>query len=132
MKVDDNKDCSIIAQASLKEYFFSLLEGINSEILSPLPQEFIFYSSDVLNKYADAERFNTEKPLGLQWLEISQAKKIEQKKGLKEIGDKSLLMSSYYSESISKKIIDKSYYIKLGKSAYLKLNSIKPDCYDVP
>lgn len=122
----------IISKASLKEYFFSTLDQINSEILSPVPREFIFYSSEVLDNYSSTEKFNNEKPLGVQMLELTNADLKEKKKGFKEIGDKSLLMSSYYSPAVEKGIVDKSYYMQLGKTAYNHLNNIKPDCFDIP
>ncbi len=122
----------IISKASLKEYFFSSLDQINSEILSPVPREFIFYSSDVLENYSSSEKFNDDKPLGVKMMELSRADMKEKKKGFKEIGDKSLLMSSYYSGSVERSIVDKSYYVQLGKTAYNNLNNIKPDCFDIP
>ncbi len=127
----DNKK-EILSKVSLKEYFFSTLDQINSEILSPVPREFIFYSSDVLEKYSSSEKFNNDKPLGVKMLELSGADLKDKKKGLKEIGDKSLLMSSFYSDSVEKSIVDKSYYVQLGKTAYNHLNNIKPDCFDIP
>ncbi len=127
-----DKKKQLVTESSLQSYFYKILEEINNGIISPLPQEFIFYSSDVLDQYGDAKKFESEKPLGIKFLEAGSCKTQEKKKILKEVGDQSLLMSSYYSFSIEKKIINKDYYIKLGKSAYSRLNQLSPELYDVP
>ncbi len=128
----DKKNTSFILGKSLQSYFYTVLEEINEQILSPLPQEIIFYSSDVLDEYADASRFESDKPLGVSLLESNNLNLNERKRVLKTIGDKSLLLSSYYFESMNKKITNKEYYMKLGKIAYSKLNDISPEHYDVP
>lgn len=126
------KSSTLLLEKSLQSYFYSLLEEFNSEILTPLPLEIIFYSSDVLDYYSDAEKFDSDKPLGIQLLEAEQTPRLQKRRALKAVGDKSLLLSSFYSDSIEKKIINKDYYIKLGKTAYSKLNDISPEHYDVP
>jgi len=126
------KKCELITEKSLQTYFYKILEELNNEIISPLPTEFIFYSSDVLDHYGSTEKFESEKPLGIKFLEASSFKTEEKKKVFKEVGDQSLLMSSYYSFSIEKKIVNKDYYIKLGKSAYSRLNELSPELYDIP
>ncbi len=122
---------NIVFGKSLQSYFYSVLEEINNQIISPLPQEIIFYSSDVLDEYSDASKFDG-KPLGITFLEASNLNKSSKIRKLKEVGDKSLLLSSFYSESINRKIVNKQYYMNLGKTAYKKLNSLTPDHYDVP
>ncbi|MCB9094979.1 MAG: hypothetical protein H6621_07935 [Halobacteriovoraceae bacterium] len=131
--VERKRDNSEILQVeSLKNYFFDLLDQFNSESPCPLPQEIVFYSSDVLEEYSLSDRFSEDRALGMALLESVQLSPEEQKREFKKVGDVALLMSSYYSESINKKILDRSYYINIGKSAYYKLNGVRPRCFDMP
>ena len=133
MKMDKNN--KIFIEDSLQCYFFEHLSQLNGTIKRPLPQETIFYSSQVLNNMAVSSNFFEilengevrEKMLGFQFLKSCQLSKIEQKSKLKDIGDTSMYLCGVFTESLSKKIVDQSYYIKLGQTAYAKLNTLEPD-----
>ena len=54
------------------------------------------------------------------------------KKVYKDVADTSLVLVGYFSNSINKKLVDKSYYIELGKMAYHKMDPYYPDYLDIP
>ncbi len=129
----------IILSANLKGFFFEGLSEINKKSLCPVPESIIYYSSDVLDKFALSQDFFEtsegkvrEKILGMKLLEATQFNRDEQKKIYKEVGDMSLLVCGYFSESVNKKIIDTQYYSQLGKMAYSHLNNVTPTFMDIP
>lgn len=129
----------IILSTNLKGFFFEGLSELNNRSLCPVPESVIYYSSDVLDKFALSEAFFEtsdgkvrEKILGMKLLEATQCSRDEQKKVYKEVGDMSLLVCGYFSESVNKKIVDTQYYAQLGKMAYSHLNNVTPSFLDIP
>lgn len=129
----------LILDESLKGYFYKSLSEINKKSLCPVPEETIFYSSDVLSKYSLSSEFFDmsngqvrEKILGKRLLEASQLSTEMKKREYKDIADSALILTGYFSKSIDTKILDTSYYIQIGKTAYDNMNSLAPRCYDIP
>lgn len=129
----------IILSASLKGFFFDGLSEINRKSLCPVPESIIYYSSDVLDKFALSQDFFEtsegkvrEKILGMKLLEATQYGRDEQKRIYKEVGDMSLMVCGYFAESTNKKIVDRDYYAQLGKTAFSHLNSVSPSFLDIP
>lgn len=137
MRQDSSK--KIILSTNLKGFFFEGLNELNKKSLCPVPDSIIYYSSDVLDKFAlSSDFFETsegkvrEKILGTKLLEATQVSREEQRKIYKEVGDMSLLVCGYFSESVNKKIVDTQYYAQLGKMAYSHLNNVIPSFMDIP
>jgi hypothetical protein len=129
----------LILDESLKGYFYKSLSEINKKSLCPVPEETIFYSSEVLSRYSlSSEFFDTsdgqvrEKILGKRLLEASQLSTEMKKREYKDIADSALILTGYFAKSIDTKILDTSYYIQIGKTAYDNMNSLSPRCYDIP
>ena len=129
----------IILSSSLKGFFFEGLSELNKRSLCPVPESIIFYSSDVLDKFSLSEDFFEtsegkvrEKILGTKLLEATQLTREEQKKVYKEVGDMSLMVCGYFSESVNKKLVDTQYYAQLGKMAFSHLNTVNPKFLDIP
>ncbi len=130
---------TIILETNLKGYFFEGLNRLNKKSLCPVPESAIYYSSDVLDKFALSQDFFEfsegkvrEKILGLKLLEAAQLNREEQRKVYKEVADMSLIVCGYFSESTHKKLVDAQYYSQLGKMAYSQLNSLAPHFLDIP
>ncbi|WP_408098175.1 hypothetical protein ACJVC5_04410 [Peredibacter sp. HCB2-198] len=129
----------IILSTNLKGFFFEGLTELNKKSLCPVPESVIFYSSDVLDKFALSQNFFEtnegkvrEKILGMKLLEATQVGREEQKRIYKEVGDMSLLVCGYFSESVNKKLVDTQYYAQIGKMAYSHLNNVTPSFLDIP
>lgn len=129
----------IILSTNLQGFFFEDLNDLNKKSLCPVPESIIYYSSEVLDKFALSQDFFEfsdgrvrEKILGTKLLAASQMSREEQKKIYKEVADMSLLVCGYFSESVNKKIVDTQYYAQLGKMAYGHLNSCSPGFLDIP
>jgi hypothetical protein len=129
----------IILSSNLKGFFFDGLSELNQKSLCPVPQSIIYYSSDVLDKFALSEDFFEttdgkvrEKILGTKLLEATQFNREDQKKIYQEVAEMSLMICGYFSESVNKKIVDVQYYAQLGRTAYSHLNNITPSFLDIP
>lgn len=129
----------LITATNLKAYFFEGLNELNNKSLCPVPQETIFYSSVVLDRYALSDsyfEFNEgrvrEKILGMKLLEAGTLPVDAQKRTYQEVGDTALMLCGYFSESVNKKLVDLSYYAQVGKAAYGRLNTFAPRHLDVP
>jgi len=136
---NDSGAKKIILSTNLKGFFFEGLSELNKKSLCPVPESVIFYSSDVLDKFILSEDFFEmsegkvrEKILGMKLLEATQHTREEQKKIYREVGDMSLMVCGYFSQSVNKKIVDTNYYAQLGKMAYSHLNNVTPKFFDIP
>lgn len=136
---NDSSAKKIILSTNLKGFFFEGLSELNKKSLCPVPESVIFYSSSVLDKFALSEDFFEtsegkvrEKILGMKLLEASQHTREEQKKIYREVGEMSLMVCGYFSQSVNKKIVDTNYYAQLGKMAYSHLNNVTPKFFDIP
>lgn len=136
---NDSGAKKIILSNNLKGFFFEGLSELNKKSLCPVPESIIYYSSDVLDKFALSEEFFEtsegkvrEKILGMKLLEASQYSREEQKRIYREVGDMSLMVCGYFSQSVNKKIVDIQYYSQLGKMAYSHLNNVTPKFLDIP
>lgn len=134
-----DSDKTIILQNNLQGFFFEGLNALNKRSLCPIPESIIFYSSDVLDKFALSQDFFEitdgkvrEKILGMKLLEASHFSREDQKKVYKEVADMSLMICGYFAESTQKKMVDSQYYAKLGKMAFSHLNNVAPSFLDIP
>ena len=129
----------IILSESLKSYFFDQLQEVNKKAICPVPEETLFYSSEVLETCAFSEKFFNiedgkvkEKVLGLELLKASHYSPEKRRRAYKEIADTALVMTGYFSKSISERIVSAQYYSEIGQTAYLKLDDVQSRCFDVP
>jgi hypothetical protein len=63
----------------------------------------------------------TDAPLGLELARARDAEPGERVRALKQVGDTSLYVSGFFTESLGRKMIDADYYIGLGSRAYAEL-----------
>ena len=132
-------DKKLILTSSLQGHFYEGLLELNKNSLCPMPESLLFYSSNVLDKFALSDSFFEmsdgkvrEKILGMKLLEASRLERDDQKKVYKEVADMSLILCGYFPESVNRKLVDTSYYSQIGKMAYGHLNSMSPTFLDIP
>lgn len=127
----NGNNIDIITVPKLSSYFYDELQSMNKKTKFPVPEEVIYYSSELLETYTLNVGFDS-KVLGIDLMRAKSASMNEQKRIYKEVGDTALIMTGYFSESISRKLVDKSYYTKLGKTAYVNMDSINSSFFDIP
>jgi hypothetical protein len=128
----------IVLESSLQVFFFNELQHVNAKCETPLRNEIIFYSSNVMDDLSDTDKYFElvnghlqQKLLGPKLLESDKMGKSKQKHELKNIGDTALLLCGLFPESLESKIVDVRYYQDLGKMAYQKLNYLVPTLLDI-
>lgn len=138
MGQNSKSNTELILESSLQFYFYDQLQEANSKSTRPLPNETIYYSSIVMDKFGESSHFFEtvegkvrEKILGIKLLETNNMGKEQQKRTLKDIGDTALLICGYFSDSLNKKLVDTRYYQELGQIAYSRLDSYIPSFYEV-
>jgi hypothetical protein len=62
-----------------------------------------------------------DSPLGLKMLAAASAEPRERRERLREVGDTSLFVSGFWTESFARRLVDVEYYIGLGGTAYGEL-----------
>ncbi|MAX65628.1 MAG: hypothetical protein QF441_14005 [Bacteriovoracaceae bacterium] len=133
------KSSILTTDESLTQFFYKSLNKVNKKSLCPLPEEFILYSSEVLNKYAFSENFFenvdgkvNEKTLGVHLLEANQKTASERKLIYQDVGDTILVQLGFFPNRIKRKQITESYYLNLGKVAYSNMEKLNCTFYDIP
>ncbi|MDA8792560.1 hypothetical protein N9N67_04905 [Bacteriovoracaceae bacterium] len=136
---EKSEKTNLIEVGSLNGFFYERLEKLNQKSLTPVPNEVLFYSSNVLQKFSLSEEFFnykdgkvTREILGVKFLETKDKTSTEKKRIYQEIGDSALFLSGYFSKAVKNEIVDINYYRNVGKMAYENLNEIVPQCFDVP
>lgn len=86
-------------------------------------EEAEFYLSNLLTEFVDSEAFNaaTDEPLATALLKSLEAGLYEQAVILRKLGDSSLFVSGFFSDSLVRKLVDIDYYIGVGSMAYGRL-----------
>ncbi len=126
-----NNTLDLISVPKLSTYFYDQLQLVNKQIVCSLPEEMIFYSSEILESYLLKPDINS-KALGLELLKAQNETSSKQKKIFKDVGDTTLVLVGCFSESINGKLVDQTYYTNIGKMAYAKMSSLNQKFFDIP
>lgn len=79
-----------------------------------------FYLVNLLAGFVhrDPTRDGDDEPLGIRFARALQADGTRQRDGLRHVGDISLFISGFFSDSLTRSLVDVDYYIALGERAY--------------
>jgi hypothetical protein len=117
--VVDNWDMDITAHASVEEFFHEVvtdaLAAVRVEAAAPVE----WYLVALLGDFARARL--PDEPLVLKLAGAAAAPPAERVRQLKEVGDTSLYVSGFFTESLGRTLVDADYYIGLGSRAYAEL-----------
>ena len=83
-----------------------------------------FYLVNLLADYAKQPL--DDEPLALSFAEAQMASPEQRAQRLREIGDRSLYVSGFFSDSLQRRLVDVDYYIRMGGSAYRQLARMPP------
>lgn len=104
-------------------------EAFQERRIEPRPQ-IKTYIVDVLKHYLVVENLydhedpsgkKTRKTMAEMYLSANQLSRRERAENLKKVGDSSLYISGFFSDSFQRKIIDVDYYVDMGKMAFESL-----------
>jgi hypothetical protein len=118
------------------EYFKDLVEGAleRQRVVSSEPAT--FYLVSLLSGFVCPDRADgrplMDEPLALRLARALQTGGVQQREGLRQVGDVSLFISGFFADSLNRKLVDIDYYIALGGYAYGSLGRRDEDaCADI-
>ena len=102
------------------EYFKELVESALSHQRVEAGAMTSFYLVNLLAGFVQPNRaeIDQDEPLGVRFVKALQAGGSTQRHGLRRVGDLSLFISGYFSDSLNRSLVDVDYYIALGERAY--------------
>jgi hypothetical protein len=117
---------TLVTTQSLSEYFRDLLESAMKQQRSPLNQVTEFYLVDLLARFSDARALYApgedgsleEEPLAIQLQRALESSVEERAAVLRKLGDSSLYVAGFFSDSLQNRLVDLDYYIAMGGAAY--------------
>lgn len=122
-------------EKSLQEFFLELVEKAKKHQKVSITEGTQFYVVNLLSEFLDAKKLHTPKepltldePLALILGRALESSDPQQRYQLmKIIGDRSLYVSGFFSDSFRRKTIDMDYYIAMGERAYSCVSSISKE-----
>jgi|SRR5688572_26775414 len=102
------------------EYFRELVESAMQNQHLAARELTSFYVVNLLAAFVHLERSPAagDEPLGMLLVKALQSGGTVQRDGLRKVGDVSLFVSGFFSDSLKRGLVDVDYYIQIGGRAY--------------
>ena len=119
------------------EFFKDLVESALERQRITSSDQTTFYLVSLLAGFVCPERSEDgrpflDEPLAVRLARALQTGGIQQREGLRRVGDVSLFISGFFADSLARKLVDVDYYIALGGYAYGSLARRDEDaCADI-
>jgi hypothetical protein len=104
--------------ASVDEFFHEVVTEALSAVDLDASEPAEWYLVGLLGEFTTTRM--TDEPLGMK-LAAAGHHPGERVKTLKEVGDTSLYLAGFFSESLNRSLVDVDYYVGLGQTAYTQL-----------
>src|SRR5262245_64937587 len=107
---------SVVRQESAIEYFKELVEGAIARQGPSSGDLTAFYVVHLLAVFVERPEdvAGTDAPLAIRLGRALESGGIEQRASLKQIGDLSLFVSGFFSDSLNRSLVDVDYYASMG------------------
>jgi hypothetical protein len=119
----------VVRRESAVEYFKELVEGALANQHVSVGELTSFYVVQLLAGFLQHSTANDPEPLALKLASALDAGGRQQRTSLKQIGDESLFLSGFFSDSLRRKLIDVDYYVRIGGYAYTALSRQESDTF---
>jgi hypothetical protein len=122
---------AVFRRESAVEYFKELVDGALSHQHLAAQEMTAYYVVQLLASFLQRSVTSAEddQPLGLRLGRALEAGGMRQRATLREIGDLSLFVSGFFSDSLTRKLVDIDYYISIGGCAYNALSRVETDTF---
>ncbi len=113
------------------EYFRELVESSMKHQDLAAQELTSFYVVNLLTGfiYLDRSPARSDEPLGVRLAKALQTGGVAQRDGLRQVGDLALVIAGFFSDSLSRSLVDVDYYIQLGELAYGSLARQRVDSF---
>jgi hypothetical protein len=127
-------DGSLLPEQSPAEYFRELVDSALSRQRLRAGELTSYYLVDLLCRFVHPDRripFNDDsaEPLALRLGRALESGGLEQRARLRNLGDFSLFMSGFFSDSFPRRLVDIDYYVSMGEYAYGSLSRRDEDAF---
>ncbi len=113
---------AILRSESPTEFFRDLVETAMQNQHVSAHELTSFYVVNLLTGFVHGDvRADDGEPLGTRLARALQTAGVAQRDGLRQVGDQSLFISGFFSDSLNRSLVDIDYYIQLGECAYRSL-----------
>jgi len=117
---------------SAVEYFKELVDGAMEHQHVDATELTAFYVVQLLAGFMQQPAIDgahEDAPLAIRLARALESGGVRQRAGLKQVGDVSLFMSGFFSDSFRRKLVDLDYYVTIGGYAYNALSRVERDTF---
>ena len=120
----------VFKRESAVEFFKELVEGAIAHQRVAANELTAFYVVQLLTSFVERGALTDDNaPLGMRLAHALETGGIQQRTSLKQIGDLSLFVSGFFSDSLNRKLVDVDYYVAIGEHAYTALSRFETDTF---
>ena len=113
---------ALFRSESPTEFFRELVESAMQNQRVSAHELTSFYVVNLLAGFVQGDtHLDGDQPLGARLVRALQTAGIAQRDGLRSVGDQSLFVTGFFSDSLNRSLVDVDYYIQLGEVAYRSL-----------
>ncbi len=112
---------ALLRSESPMEFFRELVEAAMKNQRVSANELTSFYVVNLLTGFVYTDSRAADEPLCTQLARALQAAGEAQRGDLRNVGDQSLFISGFFSDSLNRSLVDIDYYIQLGEHAYRSL-----------
>ena len=111
---------AFVHRESPVEFFRDLVESALHRQHLSAREGTSFYLVNLLAGFVHGDRTgpDDEAPLGVRFVKALQEAGARQRNELRQVGDRSLFISGFFADSLTRSLVDIDYYIQLGEHAY--------------
>ncbi|MFN0061029.1 MAG: hypothetical protein ACKVPX_00725 [Myxococcaceae bacterium] len=129
-----SEERSVLAVASLREFFKERLEWVMRRQQLRLAQNTEFYLVNLLSEFVevdklfaeDGERGKEAEPLALLYARAQQQEREACIRTLRRLGDVSLYQTGFFAQSVRESPVGEEYYVQMGEAAYGQIAAMTP------
>lgn len=111
---------SLLRDETPIEYFRELVEAAMQRQQLAAHDRTSFYLVNLLAGFVHVDRSGPDEgePLGVRFVKALHEGGSRQRDELRQVGDRSLFISGFLADSLTRRLVDVGYYVRLGESAY--------------